>query len=163
MDMYKYRNNMGNIAYTHGWQGIKSHFSHTYIHTGTHIYIHTYIHTYFILNTFIASGHVQTLKQERYEIVKVVVQTRYCQYIDIDSIGGPHNFKFTFWKIDKNWSEDYIKTTCTSSGTYESTCKVSNVTGWKMVGGVAHTRCPLFNSNNAWKMTKFNLWKMLQK
>ena len=54
-------------------------------------------------------------------------------------------------KSDKNWSNNYVHPTCTSSYHVENTCKFQN-NGWKSVRGVALTRetvC-LYNQGEKW-------------
>ena len=65
-------------------------------------------------------------------------------------------------KSDKNWSNNYVQSTCTSSYYEENTCKV-----WKQLvqnckRSCAHKRYPL-SIYSGWKMTKFTMSKKWQK
>ena len=65
-------------------------------------------------------------------------------------------------KSDKNWSNNYVQSTCTSSYHEENTCKV-----WKQLVQnckriCAHKRYPL-SIYSGWKMTKLTMSKKWQK
>ena len=102
--------------------------------------------------------------KNRHKTVGGVAHTRNPLSIHFDSKNAEKMTKFNLWK---KWWKDlrtiskphaYLQTTTKTSVKFRKNLH-------KTVGGVAHTRYPLsihFDSKNAEKMTKFNLWQKWQ-
>ena len=90
--------------------------------------------------------------------VRRVALTRgtHCPYIEGQKL------RFTIWKNDKKWTNNYIQTTCTSSYHEENTCKVSKRSVQNCKRSCAHKRYPV-SIYWGWKLTKFTMWKKWQK
>ena len=111
-------------------------------------------------------AHPHTMKEthtkfqnDRYKTVRGVALKRgtHCLYTEVEK--WLHS---QCGKSDKKCSNNFTKTTCTSSYHEENTCKVSKQLVQNSKRSCAHKRYPL-SIYWGWKMTKFTMWKKWQK
>ena len=98
--------------------------------------------------------HTQSFKSVRG--VALTTNT-HCLYIQ-----GEKWLSLQCLKSDKNWSNNYVQSTCTSSYHEENTCKVSKQLVQNCKRSCAHNKYPL-SIYSGWKMTKFTMPKKWQK
>ena len=117
-------------------------------------------------------AYLQTMKKtsvkfrkNQHKTVGGVAHTRYPLSIHFDCKNAWKMANLNLWK---KWQKNLR--TIAKPHAYLQTMNKTPMKFWKnlhkTVGGVAHTRYPLsihFDSKNAEKMTKFNLWKKWQK
>ena len=98
--------------------------------------------------------HTQSFKSVRG--VALTTNT-HCLYIQ-----GEKWLSLQCLKSDKNWSNNYVQSICTSSYHEENTCKVSKQLVQNCKRSYAHNKYPL-SIYSGWKMTKFTMPKKWQK